>query len=209
MSTSEDPYKQFKDWVGLVTGLAFIAALKSSTQEHASAFLIMLSLLGIGLMMLMDQDRWRKSGSTHTPLPLHVVAALLGVLASNAINASLRFNNPPYLVRLFVSEFTILIFFLLLELSIDKNVRKDSFYSLPGMTCWLAYIITSPVPLFRSQFPHVDGGAIAILFAAIFGGAIHSLRTEMDPVPLERKYVYIWAAISILVLSAMFVLPSR
>lgn len=208
MNHDESAVRQVLHWSALAFAITIFAFWKSHDKSaEATAFVIIGSMAGIGGLALWDQDRWRKSGSTHSPLLMHVIAALLGVLASTAINTTARFAQP-YLVRLFVAEFTILVFFLLLELSIDKNVRKNELYSLPGMSCWLAYMTTSPLPPYQPTYPYVDGGAIAILFAAVACGTVHVLRNDMDSVPMERKFVYIWAGISIVILTS-FMLASR
>lgn len=205
----KDEFRWFQKYITFEILLTVLVTqfFKQRSVEFG-AFAIILALMGIGGLVLWDQDRWRRAGVQAGPLPLHVLAILLGVIAAEAINSHAKFP-APYLVRLFVAQFAVVIFFLLLELSIDKSVRKNMYYSLPGMTCFLAYLIVSPRPLFDPKVPDADWGAVAFLGGSVCVSAIHTLNRELDPVPLQRRFVYIWAGISIAVLSCFLLFSAR
>jgi len=167
--------------------------LKHRSQETATIS-IMVTLLIVGGLILWDQDRWKKAGF-HGPFWFHMAALELGAL-SGWISSHVFQNSNWKWQALFLQSSQMLLFFVLLELATDKRVRRDSHYNLTCVSCISAHMLSSTQPLFELKSGFVDLFLITILGAALISGSIAAIQKDLDPIPLERRYVFTWVAAS-------------
>lgn len=167
--------------------------LKQRSPETA-AFSIIFTLSIVGGLILWDQDRWKKAGFPG-PFWLHVAALELGAL-SGWVCSNVDRHSSIWWLALFLQSFQILLFFVLVELATDKRVRKDSNYNLRGVSCMSAHMLTSTQPLIDLRANYVDFFLVAIFGASLISGAIHTIQKDLDPVPLEKRFVFAWVVAS-------------
>lgn len=208
---TEPAVPKLSENAGRAINAAFFIVIGTHAFKHWSsqvaAFSIILTLAIIGGVLLWDQDRWRKAGQKYKPFILHILAMLFAVCVSAVTNPDVHRGLPPLLVRIFVCSFLATIFFLLMEFATHPSVRKDESQSLPASTCILTYLIATPNQLFDIERTQVDWTAVALFIAGLSAGGVSMFSRDLDSVPLERRYLYIWFGISMAVFLNWMIRP--
>lgn len=154
----------------------------------------MATMILVGGLILWDQDRWRKAGLAG-PIWFHLAALGMGAL-SGWVSSQVVHHTNWKLQALFLQSSQMLLFFLLLELATEKRARRDANYNLSCVSCISAHILSGSQPLFDLASGTIDYFTLTILGAALIAGNIQAIQKDLDPVPLERRFVFIWVAVS-------------
>jgi|GEM_PF-5634447 len=202
--------------LSIITFLIAVYLVRTGSQTTVVCALMFVLLL-IGLLMLLEVDRSVKA-NVASPLPMHAASLLFGVVCSSILSLP-RHGSVHWVQPLSLFVIQAQIYFMLLGLSSAIKGREQSSGVLAAMlmtgghmlagTFFDAHLLAPQIPALAQVLNIIDFHILIIIFCGFTGGSTAGFLHEHDPIPLERKYVVIWVALSIGMLFTWWLLVAR
>lgn len=204
--------------VNLSIASFLVAVYFMRTGTHTTVVCaLMYMLILIGALMLFEVDRAVKARVSN-PLPMHAASLLFGVLSSSILSLP-RIGTVHWVQPLSLFVIQTQVYFMLLGLSTPLKGREQSSAILAAMlmisghllagSFFDARLLAPQIPALTAILSIIDFHILIIVFCGMTGGSTAGFMHDHDPIPLERKYVLIWVAASVMMMLAWWLIVAR